>query len=69
MGKRQLTMNKTTLDLTNDSVDILHNSLLSYRPYLLRFNNFNNEQYELRLNKEQLNDLYNFLGDYIKNLE
>lgn len=59
-------MNKTTLDLSNDMVDILHNPLLSHRPYLLRLTNFSNETYELRLDFGQINELYNFLGGYIK---
>ena len=59
-------MDRSTLDLTNDMIDILYNPDLSHRPYLLRLTNFSNERYELRLDNEQMNDLYNFLGDYIR---
>jgi len=55
-----------SLDLTNDLIEIVSNPFLKYRPFLLRLTNFSNERYELRLNREQLNDLYNFLGDYVK---
>lgn len=55
-----------TLDLTNDMLEILYNPLLSRRPYLLRLTNFSNETYELRLDFGQINELYNFLGGYIK---
>ena len=52
-----------TLDLTNDVVEILHNPMLKYRPFLLRLINFNNEKYELRLDYGSLQELVNLLSN------
>lgn len=45
----------TTYILTNDDiVEILYNDMLKDRPYLLRFYNYDNEKYEIRMNKEDI---------------
>jgi hypothetical protein len=56
-------MKTETLDLTNDIVEILHNPMLKYRPFLLRLINFNNEKYELRLDYGSLQELVNLLSN------
>lgn len=55
-----------SLDLTNDIIEILYNPFLKYRPFLLRLINFNNEKHELRLSKDQLIEIHNFIGEYLK---
>lgn len=56
-------MKTESLDLTNDIVEILHNPMLKYRPFLLRLINFNNEKYELRLDYVSLQELVNLLSN------
>ncbi len=38
----------------DDIVEILHNNLLQNRPYLLRFTNYDNERYEIRMSEEDI---------------
>ena len=45
-----------------DFITIIHNELLKKRPYLIRFINFDNEQYEIRMEKEELNRFIKFLS-------
>lgn len=54
-----------SLDLSNDIIEILYNPFLRYRPFLLRLINFNNERHEVRLSKDQLIEIYNFIGKYL----
>lgn len=45
----------TTYILTNDDIiEIIYNDMLKDRPYLLRFYNYDNEKYEIRMNKEDV---------------
>jgi hypothetical protein len=62
-------MKTETLDLTNDVVEILHNPMLKYRPFLLRLINFNNEKYELRLDYGSLQELIDLLSNVLKTNE
>jgi hypothetical protein len=56
-----------TYILTNDDiVEVLYNDMLKDRPYLLRFYNYDNETYEIRMNKQ---DIDVFIGILNKILE
>ena len=46
----------------DDFITIIHNELIKKRPYLIRFINFNNEQYEIRMEKEELDRFIKFLS-------
>lgn len=47
-----------------DFITIIHNELLKKRPYLIRFINFDNEQYEIRMEKEELDRFIKFLSTF-----
>lgn len=42
------------LILEDDILEILHNDLLSNKPYLIRMTNFSNEVYEIRADEDDL---------------
>jgi hypothetical protein len=53
-----------TLNLDYDVVEIHHNELLKNKPYLVRVFSYNNtDPSELRLDEEQLNNLYQTLKE------
>jgi hypothetical protein len=47
-----------------DFITIIHNENLKNKPYLVRFINFDNEQYEIRMSKEDLDKFINFLSTF-----
>ena len=47
-----------------DFITIIHNELIKKRPYLIRFINFDNEQYEIRMEKEELDRFIKFLSTF-----
>lgn len=53
--------------LDQDAVEILANENLLYKPYLLRFSNYGNERYEMRLSRDDLKVLTDFLNNYLEN--
>lgn len=55
------------LILENDVIELLYNGMLKNKPYLLRFCNFNNEIYEIRLDKSDIKFINNFLNGYLEN--
>jgi hypothetical protein len=48
--------------LDQDAVEILVNENLKYKPYMLRFTNYNHEKYEMRLSGDDLKVLTDFLN-------
>lgn len=52
-----------TLILDYDLVEVHYNSLLNNKPYLVRVFNYDNDPVELRLNKEETDNLYQILKD------
>jgi hypothetical protein len=54
-----------TLNLEYDIVEIHYNKLLKNKPYLIRVFSYNNsDPTELRLDEEQVNNLYQTLKEY-----
>lgn len=54
-----------TLNLEYDVIDIHYNELLKNKPYLVRVFSYNNtDPRELRLNKEELDQLYQILKEH-----
>ena len=54
-----------TLNLEYDVVEIHYNELLKNKPYLVRVFSYNNtDPSELRLDEEQVNNLYQTLKEY-----
>jgi hypothetical protein len=49
------------IELEYDLIEIHYNAILKKRPYLVRIYNWNNEPEELRLEKEQVDNLYQIL--------
>jgi hypothetical protein len=49
------------IELENGLIEIHYNPILKKRPYLVRIFNCNNEPQELRLEKNQIDNLYNIL--------
>lgn len=47
-------VNSKILILEDDILEILHNDLLSNKPYLIRMTNFSNEVYEIRADEDDL---------------
>lgn len=47
-----------------DFITIIHNEQIKKRPYLIRFINFDNEQYEIRMEKEELDRFIKFLSTF-----
>lgn len=59
-------MNKlATIVLNDDIIEILHNENLKRNPYLIRLTNYNNERYEVRASKEDLEELSVIIDDII----
>lgn len=50
-----------TVELENGLIEIHYNAILKKRPYLMRIFNWNNEPKELRLEQNEIDDLYNIL--------
>lgn len=50
-----------TVELENGLIEIHYNPILKKRPYLVRIFNWDNEPQELRLEKNQIDNLYNIL--------
>lgn len=48
----------------DDVVEILHNKLLKNRPYLLRFTNYDNERYEIRMSEEDITYFIKVLKEF-----
>jgi hypothetical protein len=55
-----------TLNLDYDLVEVHYNELLKNKPYLIRVFSYYNTEYpsELRLDEEQVNNLYQTLKDH-----
>ena len=55
-----------TLILEYDTIEIHYNELLKNKPYLIRVFSYNNKDdpSELRLDEEQVNNLYQTLKEY-----
>lgn len=53
-----------TINLEYDLIEIHHNPSLKKNPYLVRIFNYNNDPEELRLDEEQIQNLYSILRDY-----
>jgi hypothetical protein len=51
------------IELEYDLIEIHYNPILKKRPYLVRIYNWNNEPEELRLEQNQIDNLYNILKD------
>lgn len=45
----------------NDIITIMYNEILKNKPYLIRLNNYDNEQYEIRMSKEEIDDFLKFI--------
>jgi hypothetical protein len=58
-------VNSKILILEDDILEILHNDLLSKKPYLIRMTNFSNEFYELRADEDDLSRLYEILRNLL----
>lgn len=57
-------MNKIhTITYKDDIIEILHNENLDKKPYLLRFFNFHNERYEIRMDEDDLKDFTKAIDD------
>jgi len=54
-----------TIILTDDTIELMHNDMLSSRPYLLRLTGWNNF-YDLRLSSEDLANLADSIKFFIK---
>ena len=50
-----------TIELDYDVIEIHYNELLSKKPYLVRIFNYDLEPQEIRLEKEEIKNLYNIL--------
>ena len=48
--------------LEDDIITIMYNDVLKKKPFLIRFNNYNNESYEIRAEKEDIEKLINKLN-------
>ena len=53
-----------TLILEYDLIEIHYNELLKNKPYLVKVFSYNNDPHELRLNEEEVNNLYQTLKEY-----
>lgn len=52
--------------LDQDAIEILVNDNLLYKPYMVRLSNtYNHERYEMRLSKDDLKVLADFLNNYL----
>ena len=51
------------IELEYDLIEIHHNTLLKKKPYLVRIYNWNNEPEELRLEQNEIDNLYNILKE------
>jgi hypothetical protein len=50
-----------TLQLEYDLIEIHHNPLLKNKPYLVKIFSYNDEPEELRLEEDEIDNLYNIL--------
>jgi len=50
-----------TIELEYDLIEIHYNPILKKKPYLVRIYNWNNEPEELRLEQNEIDNLYNIL--------
>lgn len=57
-------MQSNYIVLDGDFITIIYNEQLKKRPYLIRFINFDNEQYEIRMEKEELDEFIKFLSTF-----
>jgi len=53
-----------TINLEYDLIEVHHNPLLKKNPYLVRIFNYNNDPEELRLDEQQIKNLYSILREY-----
>jgi len=60
------TNNTKYIVLEDDVISIMYNDLLKTKPFLIRMTNFNNEQYEVRADKEDVEKLIQKLNELIK---
>jgi|LakMenE01Jun11ns_1017448.scaffolds.fasta_scaffold8672918_1 hypothetical protein len=56
-------MNTKYIILQDDIIEIMHNELLKNKPFLIRFTNYSNENYEIRMNQ---NELINFASNILQ---
>jgi len=56
-----------TILLEDDIIEIFYNSNLSKKPYLIRLMNYNNDLYEIRANKEDIDEISLILNQIIQN--
>lgn len=64
MNYGQYKMKSNYIVFDDDFITIIHNELIKKRPYLIRFINFDNEQYEIRMEKEELERFIKFLSTF-----
>jgi hypothetical protein len=48
----------------NDILEILYNDMIKDRPYLLRFYNYDNEKYEIRMTKNDIEIFIELLNEH-----
>lgn len=56
-------MNTKYIILQDDIIEIMHNELLKNKPFLIRITNYTNENYEIRMNQ---NELINFARNILQ---
>jgi hypothetical protein len=56
-----------TILLEDDIIEIFYNSNLTKKPYLIRLMNYNNDPYEIRANKEDIEEISLILNQLIQN--
>lgn len=61
-------MDNRYLILENDIITILCNENLKTRPFLMRLCNFDNELYEIRLDKKDIKFIVNFLQQHLEGI-
>lgn len=64
--QNQITDSTQYIVLEDNVISIMYNDILKKKPFLIRFNNYNNETYEIRVEKKDIEKLINELDILIK---
>lgn len=62
-----MTRKSNLIVLDDDAIEILANENLLYKPYMVRLSNYSHERYEMRLSKDDLKVLADFINNYLEN--
>lgn len=57
-----------TIIFEDNVIEILHNTLLSKNPFLVRIYDYHNQPFEIRMNAEELKEMSEFIDSFLSDI-